>query len=178
MVSGIYVEIANQQILIDLKDYEMVTSRRWHKDGYGYVKTVIDGKAVALHKIINQTPDGFITDHINGKKWDNRRSNLRSVTHQQNAWNRGANPSNGTGLIGVAKSKKGYRFRANIRVDGKNIKLGSYKHPIDAAIAYNEAAVKYRGQYARLNNIDELKAQEALREKPRKPREKCLSTSI
>jgi len=53
--------------------------------------------------------------------------------------------------LGVSYNRK--YIRAKISVNGKNINLGYFKTEIDAAIAYNEAAIKYHGEFANLNKI-------------------------
>ena len=78
--------------LIDNQDYDWIMSfGRWYENDRGYaVKRVkVDGKnkTIRMHKLINNTPDGLVTDHINGNKLDNRRKNLRAVSIQINAWN-------------------------------------------------------------------------------------------
>jgi hypothetical protein len=58
-------------------------------------------------------------------------------------------------MIEVAKYlgvwRSGERFKACIRFNGKQIFLGRYKDEIDAAKAYNEAAIKYHGEFANPN---------------------------
>lgn len=78
--------------LVDNQDYETIVSYgSWYENDQGYaVKRVkVDGKkkTIRMHKLINDTPDGLVTDHINGNKLDNRRKNLRAVSQQINAWN-------------------------------------------------------------------------------------------
>lgn len=90
-------------------------------------------------------------DHINGNRMDNRWENLRLATNQQNQANRKATSI--CGYKGVSWEKGIRRWRAKIFVDGKRISLGCYGDAIDAALAYNDAAVFYFGEYAKLNEI-------------------------
>lgn len=64
--------------------------------------------------------------------------------------------NNTTGFIGVSYSNQKYckkRYVATIYHDGKNIYLGSFENPKEAALAYNTAAKKYKGDKASLNII-------------------------
>lgn len=79
--------------LIDDDDYEKVSSfGKWYKNdgGYAVKKTRIHGKniSIRMHSLINDTPKGWHTDHINGDRLDNRKYNLRTVSAEMNAWNR------------------------------------------------------------------------------------------
>lgn len=81
---------------IDDSDYELVSQYKWFLiKGYAVTQKYLGGgrknakyKTIQMHKLINDTPDGLETDHINRDKLDNRRSNLRSVTKSENMLNR------------------------------------------------------------------------------------------
>lgn len=96
-----------------------------------------------------QCQKGFQVDHINHDKLDNRKSNLRIVTQQQNLMNRKVFKNNKTGFKGV--SVYGEKYRASIRKNGKREYLGFFKNPIDAAKAYDKRAIELFGEYAVLN---------------------------
>lgn len=77
--------------LID-DDFELVNSfGAWHENDSGYAikKTRIKGKSVSIrmHRLVMNPPKKLEVDHINGNRLDNRKSNLRCVSHQINAWN-------------------------------------------------------------------------------------------
>lgn len=79
--------------LIDEEDYELVNGfGKWYLSDTGYAvkKTRINGKniTIRMHRLVNDTPDGMVTDHINGNKLDNRKSNLRTVTQAINSHNK------------------------------------------------------------------------------------------
>lgn len=90
-------------------------------------------------------------DHINGDGLDNRRSNLRVASRQQNARNRRLRADNRSGLKGVSFDKKTKRWKAQINNDRKQIVLGYFDAPEQAHAAYCEAAKKYHGEFARLS---------------------------
>ena len=72
--------------LFDELDLPLIQEHTWHHGKRGYPATHYKGKTVVFHKLLYPDIQGEI-DHINGDKLDNRRSNLRIVTHQQNAFN-------------------------------------------------------------------------------------------
>ena len=81
--------------LVDDEDYDKVIAfGKWYENDAGYAvkKTRIKGKNVSIrmHVLINNTPrhKGYHTDHINGNRLDNRKSNLRTASAQLNAWNK------------------------------------------------------------------------------------------
>lgn len=98
--------------------------------------------------------DGVVSDHINGNGLDNTRSNLRKTTPHQNAMNHGGwKNKKYSKYIGVCKDARRGTFCAFIRVNYRQINLGSYRSAKEAALAFNRAAKKYRGKYARLNKL-------------------------
>lgn len=145
--------------IVDDEDYDFLMIRKWYcRNGYascklkrGSVEIVIN-----MHRIINRTPEGLDTDHINGNRLDNRKCNLRNATRSQNGCNREPSISNKTtGYRGVWKRKNRPEdvWCAEIKVNGKRHRLGTFYDIKDAAVAYNEAAIKYHGEFARLNDV-------------------------
>jgi hypothetical protein len=99
-------------------------------------------------------PEGTEVDHIDGNTFDNRRSsNLRLCTHHQNLINKKIQKNNITGFKGVVYREKNKKYSAQIQCNNKSIHLGMFSNPIDAALAYNAAALKYHGEFARLNEL-------------------------
>lgn len=109
---------------------------------------------VAIHKLIMDTPEGFVVDHKNRNGLDNRKENLRVCTSAENSRNRIANKGNRFGYKGVAEAFNG-KYIAQIGFDGKKYYGGTFDTVIEAAIAYNNLAIKYHGEFARLNEIPE-----------------------
>lgn len=144
--------------LVDDEDFEKLNQYKWrvHPKGYVYrTSNFILGKrhSIWMHREIMQTPVGMQTDHINGDKLDNRRSNLRICNNVENLSNRPAQKNNTTGFKGVRRWFKGGKkpWVAFIGANNKQYNLGYYETPEDAARAYDEAAKKYHGKFARLN---------------------------
>ncbi len=92
-------------------------------------------------------------DHVDGNGLNNTRSNLRLADSSQNGSNRGKPCNNTSGYKGVTWYKKYEKWRASIKFQKRDIFLGSFDTKEDAARAYNEAALKYHGEFARLNEI-------------------------
>jgi len=108
-------------------------------------------KTIRMHSVINQTPQGMVTDHINGDKLDNRKSNLRSATRQQNQWNRKPGKMSFTGIKGVGWCIKTNKWRTSISIDGSRKTIGYYECIGMAIKRYNDFAKEYHGDFARLN---------------------------
>lgn len=147
--------------LVDDEDFEYLNQWKWYvlitKHTNYAVHHNKKGKVELMHREIMKTPKGMYTDHINHDGLDNRRCNLRVCTNGQNLANR--TPRGTSKYLGVYfhtfnKGKKGKKYIycvSNIRVNGKTIALGYFKSEKEAALAYDEAAKKYHGEFANLN---------------------------
>ncbi len=94
-------------------------------------------------------PDGLFMDHIDGDRANDKWSNLRLATPQQNARNRKPCKRNTTGIVGVHPVKRNGQWGAEIGVDGSNIKLGCFECQADAVEARCKAERHYFGEFAR-----------------------------
>lgn len=153
----------NTFTMVDDEDFEVLNRWDWHalsKGNHIYAIRAyrVNGaqKQIYMHSFICKTPKGMLTDHINRNGLDNRKENLRICTRVQNQWNaekkkNGKNKYKGVGIHNG-------RIFAIIRVNGKDIYLGTtFKTLEDAALAYNKAAIKYRGEFAYLNTISQTR---------------------
>jgi hypothetical protein len=122
------------------------------KIGYDY--TGFQSNIVA-HRLAMSFPI-LNVDHINGDGLDNRKCNLREVSHAQNMWNRKITTKAETMFKGVHFIKKAIKnpWIGLIRHNNKNIYLGVFKTDIEAALAYNKKALELFGEYARINEIN------------------------
>ena len=146
-------------VLVDDADYEMLSQYTWRKYKYNRsVNTSIKQKTVLMHRMIMQPPKGKVVDHINGNPMDNRRSNLRICTQGENTLNRKPNYRGASSFKGVVKD--GNRWQSTISKAGVSYNLGMYQYDVLAAIAYNGAARILHGEFAKLNDIPELKSLE------------------
>ena len=146
--------------ILDQKDYYRLRDFKWIVYGTRYNLYAVRNKKISpnetrtvrLHREIMNAPTGLLVDHKNGNSLDNRRDNLRLATHFQNSCNARKSKSNFTSQYkGVQFRKKKNRWISVIYYHQKAIWLGTFKSEIDAAKAYDEAAKKYHGEFARLN---------------------------
>lgn len=154
----------NHVVLIDDDDYDKVINYTWcifkpsgSKSFYVGTNIKKDGKfkIQTLHRIIlNYYSDKFI-DHINHNTLDNRKCNLRICTNLENQRNQVPRNKESSKYKGVHKPKRENKYIAQIKINGVNIPLGRHAKEVDAAKSYNEAAIKYFGEFALLNNISE-----------------------
>lgn len=140
----------NHIALVDDKDFGLCSYYRWFYD-HGYARAHMDGHKIYLHRFLTDAPKGMHVDHKNGDKLDNHQSNLRVCTENENQRNVPKRSHNTSGFKGVRYSFG--KWQAYILVNKRQISLGRFIDKIEAAKAYNEGAVKYHGEFARLNDV-------------------------
>lgn len=155
---------SNKKMLVDDSDFEMMSKVVWKVDRVGYCAGSV-GLTLAsqigvpsgrwyAHRLIMR-PEGKLTvDHINLNKLDNQRENLRICTHRENTFNRPKRKDSiSSKYIGVhwCNTHKAWIASISINRKQKRKRCGS---EVEAALLYNELALKHRGPYARLNQIN------------------------
>lgn len=112
------------------------------------------GRYTSLHRVVSGVENGIEVDHKDGNGLNCVDSNLRSATRSQNSSNRIY--ENKTGYRGIFEQKRvwGRSYYAQIELHGKSRRLGSYRSSIEAAIRYNEEAVRLFGEFAVLNDVE------------------------
>ncbi|MGA2171700.1 MAG: AP2 domain-containing protein [Sedimentisphaerales bacterium] len=149
--------------IVDQKDFYQLNNLEWiAKEDFNSIYAVrffkFPGKRAKLnsmHRFIYDAPAGFFVDHRNCNGLDNRRDNLRPATRSQNNCNIPKRKNTTSRFIGVHFAKKANKWVAQIKHTKKKIWLGYFDNEIDAAKAYDAAAAKYHGEFARLNFPEE-----------------------
>lgn len=123
-------------------------------DTEGYIRISLDRSYIKAHTlawyfVYGERVDGL--DHINGIKSDNRICNLRIATPAENQRNKGIQKNNKTGAKGVWFYAKIDRYVASIYVNGRRNHLGQHKTLEQAKLAYEAAAIKLHGDFARFD---------------------------
>lgn len=137
--------------LVDDEDFDLVSIHTWHANmnsgkPYAWTRLMPARKAVSMHRFLMKPPRTMVIDHVDGNSLNNSRSNLRVCTRQQNLMNR-AN-TKGRGIPKGVYLDHG-RYRAQICVAGKRTSLGNFKTPELASAAYQDAARRLFGEFAR-----------------------------
>lgn len=150
--------------LVDDEDFDELNRFKWFaltagKSVYAarnemfFERPLRKRKIIKMHKYL--LPNKKFVDHKNGNSLDNRRHNLREVTKSQNGRNRravGASKYIGVALVHFGKYER--KWGASIRIDGKKVTLGHHASEVEAAKAYNDAAVRFGvSDYCRLNQF-------------------------
>lgn len=142
--------------IVDDDDYLQISLLKWHLSANKYaahsVRVNGQNKQIYLHRFITNAQSGVQVDHIDGDSLNNTKRNLRLCTNIENSRNQKKRIHGTTSRFkGVAWHKKANKWCAQIMSHGKYIHLGLFLHEIEAARAYDEAAKKLHGQFAKLN---------------------------
>lgn len=145
--------------LVDDADFESLSAFRWralyhrHADKWYAMRSLHrDGKltSVMMHRQIMGAPAGIEVDHIDGDGLNNQRStNLRLATSQQNKFNTGRHKNNTSGYKGVSLDKRTGLWEARTMLNRRNIIIGRFPTPLEASRAYTARIAELHGEFAR-----------------------------
>lgn len=144
---------------VDAADVALVSEFRWYSTNSGYaMATRANGHRVGMHRVVLRLRDDDkrVGDHINRDKLDNRRSNLRAVSFEEN--NRRiehVRPEWTSQFRGVHWDKRKKKWRVMIRAEGGHKFIGNFRDEVEAARAYDAASHKYHGAFGVRNFPDE-----------------------
>ncbi len=159
-----------QWTILEQEDYYRLRHFKWVLYGGGHnwyaARLKIAGpyktRTISMHREIMHAPKGILVDHRNCESLDNRRSNLRFATKRQNILNRRKRKNLTSKYHNVHFDKTENVWDCRITYKGKQVRIGRFKNEIEAARAYDEAAKKYYGEFARLNFPPESEQDRAL----------------
>jgi len=143
--------------IVDAEDYDHLMQWKWALATKGYAQRCYHDKAAKrsrtlfMHRYIMNASEGEVCDHIDGNKLNNSKNNLRLCTRSQNGFN--SRPNKGLSHKGIYWCKKSEKWRAQIIFQGASICLGAHQNKIEALRAYDEAALKYGGEFALTNKM-------------------------
>lgn len=142
---------------VDIEDYDLIKNHTWHYDKEGYVRATVringNRKNVMLSRLIMGVGENkeIEVDHIHGSQTlgDNRKSNLRICTHEENSYNKKKRKDSKQKYKGVYK--RGNKYYVSISYKGKRIYLGLFENEEQAKEAYNNKAKELHGEFACFN---------------------------
>lgn len=140
---------------VDKEDFAKVNKFKWHvfaQKGYAGRDERKGGnkRKILMHRFILNAPKGLEVDHINGNPLDNRKSNLRLCTHQQNCSNH-KGYSKHKGVYKIKNRPLNNPYVAQIMVDGKHVHIGYFRTLEEAMKARDKKAKEILGPFANLS---------------------------
>lgn len=162
-ISKIIPLTKGQSATVDDADFEWLAQWKWYAQSNGaggFYAARREGRPRALvymHRLINATPDGFVTDHIDGNGLNNQRLNLRTASQLQNMMNRRGKKRGTSKFKGVTLSpgsNKTKVWAAGIRLNGKLKFLGRFATEEEAGAAYACAAKAHYGDFSNAQSGD------------------------
>ncbi len=138
------------EAIIDDKDYEKVKDYNWYYND-GYAKAYHKGKRLRMHRLILNAKNDQRVDHQNRNRLDNRRSNLRICTLQENNRNISMRKDNTSGYKGVFLDRSTGHWKPAVYVDGKAKLFGQFKDKHHAALARDLWATFFHKEFASTN---------------------------
>lgn len=127
---------SNKFALVDDDMFDYLNQWKWHFDGNRATRRLYlgggrknnKGRKIYMHRVINNTPDAYETDHRDRNPLNNQRYNLRTVTGSLNQHNVGLRKDNISGYKGVIFHKATQKWLAKVRINNKVIHLGVYNN--------------------------------------------------
>ena len=150
---GIGYTNKGEEFYFDLEDYELIKDYCWsYHYGYLVARGEKRGESIRQHRLIMglKKGDNLFIDHINHNTHDNRKSNLRLCTNQENCMNQNTSKRNTSGKSGISWRKDNNKWRVRIYKNYKCYTIGQFDTYEEAYKARIEAEDKYFGGFANL----------------------------
>ena len=140
--------------IIDLDNINLIKQYRWYFDkSSGYIcARLTDRKIIGIHRFLLNPDKTEHIDHINRNKLDNKKSNLRICSNQENAFNTNLNSKNTSGHKGVWYDKARNKWASEIMFNYKKIFLGRFENINDAINIRNKKEIELFGDFSPLKN--------------------------
>lgn len=132
-----------EEMICDLDDWDRLKRYTWTNDNHGYAIAKGDKRKIKFHIEVKGRKRGYVVDHQDRNKLNNRKSNLRFLTKSENAINSHVRKDNTSGITGVGMNNRKNRWVARIVVNQRNIHLGTFKSKEEAIKARKDAEEKY-----------------------------------
>lgn len=153
--------------LVDDDDYDYLNQFLWtvNTTSHPYVvrsakKRERNGKSaykIYMHHVVLKSDRSYVVDHIDRNLLNNQKYNLRLVTMSQNIATAYFRPKGTSQYRGVSWDKRRSVWECKIKVHKKSIFLGYFDDEAKAAMRYNQAALTYFGEFAALNEVQQVK---------------------
>lgn len=146
--------------LVDDEDYDRIIQFNWR--AVSHSRTVLRNYQIGFKtrsvsmasEVMGQRKQLY--DHIDRDPFNNQKSNLRPATVQQNCFNRSKEANTTSKFKGVSWKKRIHKWQAQIKLNQKNMYLGVFSEPEEAARAYDKKAKELFGEFAVLNFPQDL----------------------
>jgi len=142
--------------IIDAEDAALIGQYNWYvqlapQTVYAVRNHPEDGrqKQVRMHREIVKTPDGLKADHIDGNGLNNRKSNLRNCTQEQNSRNQRPQTGGTSAYKGVFWHKASVKWQAQIGYKYLRKHLGYFDSEQEAHAAYCRASAEIHKEFGR-----------------------------
>ena len=146
---GIGYTTRGDEFYFDLEDYVIIKDYCWSLDNHGYLRSSKNKKKINMARLIMNTPENMVVDHIDRNIVDNRKENLRNCSSMNNSWNTKRVGGKHSGFSGVYWNEKNKNYWSFITCNHKLHYLGSFKNIEDAKEARTQAEFKYFGEFRR-----------------------------
>ncbi len=151
------IQNSNKFAIVDDEDFERLSHFIWKASARSnnIQRAKREGSKIKMFSLASEIMEkhGQMFDHKDRNPFNNQKDNLRECNYQGNSSNSTKQKNTSSQYKGVHRNRRCCKWQASIRVDYSLIHLGLFDLEVDAAKAYNIAALKHFGEFANLNSI-------------------------